>query len=800
VSFKCPKCQFENPDDTLYCGNCAAPLKEEPSVSPTKTLQTPIEELSRETTFANRYEIIEKLGKGGMGSVYRVVDKKVEEEVALKLLNPEIAADKETIERFRNELKLSRQITHKNICRMHDLNEEEGTHYITMEYVPGEDLKSFIRRIGKIPEEKAISTAKQLCEGLAEAHEIGVIHRDLKPQNIMIDKKGNAKIMDFGIARSVEAKGVTERGIIIGTPDYMSPEQVEGEEADQQSDIYSLGVILYEMITGRIPFQGKTAASIILKHKSEIPPDPKEFNPQISDELRNVILRCLEKDKEKRYKGAGALCSELTKIEKGISITEKILPKRKPVAAGISLKKLFIPVLTFILLVIIGLIIWQFIPKERAIPVSSGKPSIAVLPFEDLSPQKDQEYFCDGIADTLINALANIKDLRVVARTSAFSFKGKEQDIREIGKKLNAETVLEGSVQKAGNKLRITAQLINVEDGYHLWSEQYNRDLDNLFSIQDEISLAIADKLKLKLVGQEKTLLVKRYTDDLEAYNLYLKGRFFWSKSTLESLREGIKYFYQAIEKDPTYALAYAGIADCYILLGLFYTSPKESFPRVKAAAEKALEIDKALAEAHASLGFVRLLYDWDWLSAEQELKRAIELDPKYATARLWYSSYLTIMEKYDDAITEAKRALELDPISPLTTWLAGTIFYYARQFDQAIKEAQKALEIDPNNFLAHMLISMAYMEKGEYTKAIAQLQRGMDISGKGDLPQIMRQIISYRMSGKIDEMKKVFNELSNGSRQEYFSPYLIASVFLSLNQKDQAFEWLERAYQEHDH
>jgi len=800
VTIECPKCQTKNPDKQSFCGDCGTPLPDAKEAVYTKTMETPAEELTTGSTFAGRYQIIEELGIGGMGKVYKVFDKEVKTKVALKFIKPEVSADKKTIERFRNEIKVAREISHKNVCRMYDLNKEKGNYFITMEYISGQDLRGLIRQSGQLAIGTAINIAKKICEGLAEAHKLGVIHRDLKPSNIMIDKEGNVRIMDFGIARSVEAKGVTEKGIIIGTPDYISPEQVEGEEADQQSDIYSLGVILYEMVTGRVPFEGKTAVRIIMKHKDEMPPDPKKFNPQISEDLRNVIMRCMEKDRERRYQGASALCSKLTKIEKGISITERNLPKRKPFAVGKGLKKFFIPALVFILLVIIGLIIWQLLPKGKVIPISSEKPSIAVLPFKDLSPHKDQEYFCDGMADTLIHVLTNIEDLRVVARTSAFSFKGKEQDIREIGRTLNAETVLEGSVQKAGNKLRITTQLIKVEDGYHLWSEQYNRDMDDVFSIQDEISLMIADKLKIKLASKEKTLLVKRYTDNLEAYNLYLKGRFFLSKSTLVSLRESIKYFQQAIEKDPTYALAYAGIADCYILLGVLYTSPKEAFPRAKVAAEKALEIDEALAEAYASLGLVRLFYDWDWPSAEQELLRAIELNPKYATAHIWYSVYLTVMGMHDDAINEAKRALELDPISPLTTWLAGTTFYYARQFDQAIKEAQKALEIDPNNLPAHMLIFMAYLEKFEYTKAIAQLQKGMDISGSGELPQITRQLISYALLEEYHEIEKVSDELNSGLRQEYFSPYYIASFYLTIDQEDKAFEWLERAYQEHDH
>ena len=804
---KCHKCNADNPDTQRFCGECGTQLipTEEPCISPTKTLETPTEELTRGNTFANRYEIIEELGKGGMGKVYRVEDKKIKEEVALKLIKPEIASDKKTIERFSNELKIARKIAHRNVCRMYDLGEEKGTHYITMEYVPGEDLKRLIRKVGQFHTAKTVSIAKQVCEGLAEAHRLGVVHRDLKPQNIMIDKDGNARIMDFGIARSVGGKGITGAGVMIGTPEYMSPEQAEVKEVDQRSDIYSIGVILYEMTTGQLPFVGDTPLAVAMKHKGEAPQDPRELNPQIPEDLNHLILKCLEKDKERRYQSPEELLSELTKIEKGIPTTERIVPKRKPttskeIAVSFILKKLLIPASVIIALITAGVIVFKILPQKEAGPLQSGKRSIAVLPFEDLSPQKDQEYLCDGMAETLINALNNIEDLQVIPRTSAFPFKGKELDVREIGRKLNVDSILEGSMQKSGKRLRITARLISVEEGYPLWSEQYNREEEDVFAIQDEISMAIVDKLRIKLAGKEKTLLAKRYTEDLEAYNLYLKGRHFWSKTTPESLNEGIEYFQKAIDKDPTYALPYAGIADCYIILGLFYIAPKEAYPRAKETAERALEMDEGLAGAHASLGLVKMLYDWDWPAAEREFKRAIELDPNYATAHLWYSLYLTTMGMHDDSIIEAKRAQELDPISPITTWLLGTVFYYARQYDQAIEECQKALEIDPSNFMTHVLLSMAYIEKGAYNEAIAQLQKGMDISEKDSQPQIMRLIITYVVSGKTDELKRLFEELSKGSRQDYFSPYFIASLYLNFGQIDKTFEWLERAYEEHDH
>ncbi|NOR11621.1 MAG: protein kinase, partial [Candidatus Aminicenantes bacterium] len=497
---KCQKCQHTNPPDTIYCGKCATPLesKDGVSLSQTHTLQIPTKALLRGSTFANRYDVLEELGRGGMGRVYKVFDKRIREEIALKLLRSDIADDPQVVERFSNELKFARKIVHKNVGRMYDLGEEEGILYITMEFVPGEDLKAFIKRASQLSIGKSIAIVEQVCEGLVEAHKLGVVHRDLKPQNIMIDKAGNAHIMDFGIARSLNAEGITDAGVIIGTPEYMSPEQVGGEDVDQRSDLYSLGIILYEMVSGRVPFQSDSAFAVGMKHKSEKPQAPQTIDPQIPDNLNRMILKCLEKEKERRFQTAEEILSELKLIKESITTTREISGELKTITA----------------------------PRAQ----EAEEKSIAVLPFVDLSPQKDQEYFCDGLSEELINSLTHISELRVPARSSSFSFKRKDIDIREVGKALNVQTVLEGSVRKAGNRLRITAQLINVADGYHMWSERYDRDMDDIFAIQDEISLAIVDNLKVKLLKGEKTKIVKRHTVNEEAYNLYLKGRYFWNR------------------------------------------------------------------------------------------------------------------------------------------------------------------------------------------------------------------------------------------------------------------------------
>ncbi|NIM59022.1 MAG: protein kinase, partial [Candidatus Aminicenantes bacterium] len=714
-----------------------------------------------------------------------------------KLIKPEIASDKKTIERFSNELKMARKIAHRNVGRMYHLSEHEGTHYITMEYVPGEDLKSSIRRMGPLGAGKTAFIAKQVCEGLAEAHRLGVIHRDLKPQNIMIDKDGNARIMDFGIARSVKGKGITGAGVMVGTPEYMSPEQAEMKEVDRRSDIYSLGVILYEMVTGRVPFEGETPLGIAMKHKSEDPQNPKEINAQIPDDISRLILKCMEKNKEKRYQSAAGVLSELTRIEEGIPSTERVVPKKKPITpkeitVTLGLKKLLIPALVVIAVAIIAIIIWQLIPQKEA--VSPEIPSIAVLPFKDLSPQKDQEYFCDGMSEALINAMTNIKELKVIARNSAFSFKGKEQSLSEMGKKLNVGTVLEGSVQKVGNRLRITAKLINVEDGVNLLSEMYDREMQDVFTIQDEISLAIIDKLKVQLLGDEKVRLVKRHTENLEAYNLYLKGRYFWNKRTDEEINKAVEYFERAIEIDPKFAPAYAGIADSYISLAwLDYLSPRVAYKRARKEALKAIEVDDTVGEAYVSLANIKAWLDWDIPGAEQEFKRAIVLNPSNAEAHHQYSHLLAAAGRFEEAIDEMKQALELEPLSIIINSCMGQTLYFARKYDEAIEQLQKAIEMDPNYHDPQSWRGMAYIEKGMPEKAIEKLQK--DAPSIGITTRWIAAIgYAYAELGRRDEALRIIDQLKNLSAKRSVDPYFISWIYASLGQKDPAFDWLNKA------
>ncbi|MGB7297527.1 MAG: protein kinase [Candidatus Aminicenantales bacterium] len=804
---KCPKCQLENPETSLFCAGCGAKLDaaKDLSLFQTETLQTPLKELTTGSTFAGRYQVIEELGRGGMGTVYRVLDKKIDEEVALKLIKPEIGLDRKTIERFSNELKLSRKIVHKNVARMFDLNEHGGAHYITMEYVRGEDLRRLIRKMGILSPGQAIPIVRQICEGLAEAHKLGIVHRDLKPGNIMIDEEGKARIMDFGIARSLTGKGITDSGVMIGTPEYMSPEQAEGGEIDRRSDIYSLGIILFEMLTGCVPFSGDTPLSVAVKQKTQAPPDPRGLNPQIPADLARLILKCLEKDKSKRYQSSVELRSDLEKAEKGIPATERIAADKKSltsreITVKFSLKRLLFPYLAVIALVIAaGIILWRTVPRKGVIAAKSGPPSIAVLPFVDDSPEKGHGYLCEGLPNTLINALNNIKNLRVPARTSAFSFVGKGMDIQGIGQKLNVENVLEGSIQVVGNNLRVTASLIKVNDGYQLWNTTYDRKLEDVFAIQDEIAQAIVKALKIRLLGEQEERLVKRDTENMEAYKLYLEGLYYWNKRTGKDLNRAIELFSQAIDKDPDYAMAYVGLADSYSLLTVYADArPQDVYPRAKAAAAKALEIDEALAEAHNSLAYVYDRYDWNWKAAEAEFKRALELNPNYATGHFWYGEHLAFFGRFEESIREMKRALELDPVSLVINASLGWAYIMAQRFDEAIAQLHKTLDLDPHFYYARCMLGFAHLDKKNFSEAIDEMKKGRELSGDA-LMMVTGLGEVYATAGKLEEAKGILEELEARSKQQYISPFALAHIYVAMGDLDKAFELADKAYEGRD-
>jgi len=654
-------------------------------ISVTETLETPTTKLTKGTTLASRYEIFEELGKGGMGKVYRVEDKKLGEEVALKLIKPEIASDQAMIERFRNELKLARKITHKNVCRMYDFHEEEGIPFITMEYVTGEDLKSFMRGKGKIIEE-AISIAKQVCEGLAEAHELGVVHRDLKPQNIMIDKKGRARIMDFGIARSIEAPGVTSSGMMIGTPDYISPEQAEGEEADQRSDIYSLGSILYEMVTGSVPFKGDTALSVALKHKTKIPPDPRKLNPEVPKELSRLILVCMEKDRERRYQTAEDLLVDLRNIEEGFPLGTKIRPRRGSLATVKIRKKLFIPAMG-VALAIISVLIWQLLSQKDAVPLApSGRPSLAILYFKNNTGDKNLDFWRDALSDLVIDDLSQSKYIYVLAKDRLFNIMQKlnlleaknysSKEIKQVAARGVVNHVLQGNYAKAGDLFRVNITLQDAGSGELVASEWAEGTEEKIFSMVDELTLKIKENFNLSEeeiagdidmeVGKITTSYPQAYRYFSEAEKCYYSGDY----------RKAILIGEKAIEIDPEFATAYYGLAWCYWTM------------KYNAEASKYFQMAMKLI---------------DRISERERLR--IQGD------------FYVQLEKYDEAIEVYKKLLELYPEDWIGNNSLGILYNNLEEWDKAIERLEVNVKNKVENPYSYENIAWAYRAKGMYEK-----------------------------------------------------------------------------------
>ncbi|MGA2587597.1 MAG: protein kinase [Candidatus Aminicenantales bacterium] len=777
---KCPTCQTDNPSDSKFCKECATPLPPSKDLHPeaTETLQSPIKEFATGSTFAGRYQIIEELGHGGMGKVYRVVDKKLNEEVALKLIKPEIALDKKSVERFSNELKLARKIGHRNVGKMYELMEDGGTHFITMEYIPGQDLKGLIRQSRQLAIGTAISIAKQVCDGLAEAHRVGIVHRDLKPSNIMIDKEGNARIMDFGIARSLAGKGITGAGMMIGTPEYMSPEQVEGKNVDPRSDIYSLGIILYEMVTGQLPFEGDTPFAVGIKQKSEIPRDPGELNAQVPEDLSRVILKCLEKARENRYKSADELKAGLATIEHEGPTGARVIPRTKTAnTKGATVKE--------------G-------KTDRPRREKEAVDSIAVLPFVNVSGDPNTEYLSDGIPESLINSLAQLSNLRVVPRNMAFRYKGKDVDAQKAGKELKVRSILMGRVIQRGESLDVRTELVDVQKVSQLWGAQYNRKLADIQAVQEEIATEISDKLRLQLTGAERKLLTKRYTESTEAYQLNLKGLYYGKKMTEEAFRRAIQFFNQAIEKDPGFALAHAGLANFYAnLSNLGYLAPRDTFPQAIRAAQDALALDDSLADAHAVRAFTAAYYDWNWQEAEKEFKCAIALNPNIAYIHMYYGQYLDCMGRFEEGLLECSRAREIEPTSLEINAMMGVHYAFARQFEQAVKQLTATLEMEPNFAFAHWLLGGVYQAKPTLGDVVAQMKKALALEPSS--PRYIAGVgIAYSQEGKRSEALKILADLQELSKRRYVPPTSLAFILLYMEDKrEEGFKELERGYED---
>ncbi len=707
----------------------------------------------------SHYKILEKLGEGGMGVVYKADDTKLERHVALKFLSPRIIGTDTERARLVHEARAAAALNHPSICTVYEIDEADGQIFIAMECVKGQSLKAMIES-ASMPLDEALAIAAQIAEGLAEAHAKGIVHRDIKPANVVVTPGGRVKIMDFGLARSNDATQLTVAGTTVGTVAYMSPEQARGKSVDHRTDIWSLGVILYEMIAGRRPFRGDRDQAVIYSIVNEEPEPLSVARPEVPGELENVMSRMLAKNPASRHPGAEEVLADLNRLRKDPEAATSMMPTSA---------------------------------HRRG-------PSIAVLPFLDMSPERDQEYFCEGMAEEIINALTHVGALKVSARTSSFQFKGPGHDIRKIGRDLGVETVLEGSVRKAGSRLRITAQLVSVADGCHLWSERFDRDMEDVFAIQDEISLALVEKLGPELLREERASLVERPAVSPEAYNLYLRGRWFWGKRTHEALTKAIEYFEGAIEIAPDYALAYAGIADCCASFLEYSASPPENAAAMaKSAALKALEIDDTLAEAHASLGYIKLTHDWDWKGAEAEFKRAIELNPRYAPAHHRYAHYLVSTAEYAEAMEEARRGLELEPHSVAINRTMGYLLSVAGEYDSAIKALERTLEMDPDSGFTHLMLGVAYLGKSMYEEALTAFREEERVLG-GWSPFTAAWIgVTHAYSGNMDEAERALADLTGSSKRRHVPPSNIALLCFALARKDEGFDWLEKACAERD-
>ncbi len=777
------------------------------------------------------YLIQEKLGTGGTGEVYLAHDTRLGRKVALKLLDTDFIDDAVSRTRFIREARLASALDHPNICTIHEVGDAEGRPFIAMQYVEGQTLRDVIR--GRpLALASLLSISLQVAEAIAAAHAHLIIHRDIKPGNIVVTPQGGVKVLDFGLAKLLDKDEaetqthLTVTGVIMGTPASMSPEQARGERADQRSDIFSFGVVLYEMATGQIPFKGRTRADVISGLLRDAHHPAADLNKDLPLRLSNVIDQALAKDPDDRYQSITEMIADLRQVvaEAGgldqlfnSSGASRPLVPLVPISNQTGFDKftqlipqrLAPPLIVLLILALSGLVFvtFRFWSKARMLPANNSAPtetrssfqSIAVLPFKPVVTQTRDEVLEMGMADTLISKLSSLNQVVVRPINAVRKYAGLEQDAVAAGREQRVDIVLDGSIQKSADKIRVTVRLIKVADGSQLWTESFDEKFTDIFAVQDRVSARVVGLLAVKLTGPEQSLLAKRHTENPEAYELYLKGRYHLNRLTDDGFMKGREYFQQAIDKDPNYALAYAGLADAYNRLSGFNAlSPAAGFPKARAAAVRALELDDRLAEAHTILGSVNLFYDWDWAGAERGFKRAIEINPGYADAHQMYGYFLVAMQRHDEALNEMKQAQELDPLSLEKLAAIGEVLYYRRDHDKAIEQYRKALEMDPNSGFSHWALARTYIEKSMYDDAIASLQRAIALSGDSpDEPASLSY--AYARAGKIPEARRVMDELEKRAKRTYISPSVVAVMYAGLGDRDKAFALLDKACDERD-
>ena len=745
------------------------------------------------------YRILEKVAAGGMGVVYRAHDEQLERDVALKVLPSGTLTDNSSRRQFRKEALALGKLSHPNIETIYEFDTQDGIDFLVMEYVPGNTLAERLGS-GALPEKEVVALGMQITAALEQAHERGIVHRDLKPRNIAITAGGEVKVLDFGLAKLLPkvnevtaADTLTDTQAGAGTLPYMPPEQLQGESVDARADIYTIGAVLYEMATDRRAFPEELPSRLINAILHHPPVPPRALNSRTSPELERIILKCLDKDPARRFQSAKELLVDLRRL--GGSFSKQPVPRQpSPPVWKRAARFAVYAVAGFLAFAILmtGLNVggWRDRLIVRTQPAQIR--SLAVLPLENRSRDPEQEYFADGMTDELITELARLNAVRVISRTSAMRYKNTDKSLPEIAGSLNVDAVVEGSVQRVGDRVKITARLVQAHTDQELWARSYERDLSDVLGLQHEVAEAIAGSIEATLKPAEGRQKLRSV--DPVAHEAYLKGLYYWNKRTPEGLKKALQYFQQAIDKDPDYALAYAGLSYTYAFAPELGLPSEIAEERQKAAALKAVKLDDTLSEAHTSLA-AALEDEWNWSGAESEYKRAVDLNPNYATARHWYSTYLSTFGRHDEAIAEAKRALELDPLSLIIQANLGGRYLRAGRYGDAIKECSKALDMDSSFVVGHDCLGFAYLQTNRQQEAITEFQTAVRLS-QGDPESIAALGYAYAVSGKPREGAEIANQLKASMKSEYLPAYYIAIVETGLDRKEEALSWLERAYQ----